>query len=169
MKFISLAKITLIFCLSHLCTCNFVPIPESKVSTIDVVQNIFISEPQSQAEYIFYQNLQARIGDNKDGDYKLFYNVKISAQASAIDNSDEAHRTRLNASLSYSLFEVKDGSIVSKGSLNLSTAYSNASYSVADDSARLGATENLMSKLASDLVVELNSLVIEKNFGPKQK
>ena len=144
--------------------CGFRPVHAPNISNTKIYGNVQINSPKNRSEFIFYQELRARIRDNEFGEYVLEYTMHLNTEPSAIDNSDEAHRIILNGSVEYKLNNSRNGLELGEGTLNASTSYSSASSSVADDAALRGATENLISYLADGLVEELNLSTVHALF-----
>jgi len=142
------------FCL-FVSSCGYKPIYGPSGASKRLDGNVSIDAPSNRAAYVLYHQLENRLKDSEDGEYKLSFRVSETSSRAAIDEDGRAHRAVLEGFATYDLRRISDNKTVTSGRVKGFTGYSTLAASVASHAASRDATQRLMTSLAEKIVFEL--------------
>ncbi len=142
------------FCLVS-ASCGYQPIYGRSGSANHLEANVSIEAPSDRAGYVLYHQLNKRLKDADDGEYKLSFDISETSSRAAIGENGRAHRALLEGFATYDLSRSRDDKTVISGRVQGFTGYSTLATSVASDASSRDATQRLMTMLADKIIYEL--------------
>ena len=148
-------QLLLAACSLFLVSCGYEPIYGPYGSFKNLDGNVSIQAPSDRAGYVMYHQLDNRLKDSDDGEYKLSFNISETSSRAAIDQNGRAHRALLEGFATYDFRRTSDNKTIIKGRVHGFTGYSTLATSVASHASSRDATERLMTMLADKIIYEL--------------
>lgn len=143
--------------LAALAACGFTPVYGPN-GTGTVLQNtVEVQELTTRDGFLLVQRLEQRLGRGAAPEFRLTLDLNTSQAGLAVDPAGDVERFDVIGSVNYSLLRTSDGAIVTSGYVEDFTGYSASGSPVATLAAEKDARTRLMTILADEIVVRLQS------------
>ena len=139
-------------------SCSFEPAwiaTDNKIKTL--WQRVDLREPITSNEFRLNRYLASRIGDAKDADFLLEYQLFTETKRTAFSFDGRANRIRIIGEVKFSLIHREKDTILLSSSVKDSLGYSDAILAVTDQASERDAYKRLMVLLGDRIVDELLS------------
>jgi hypothetical protein len=139
-------------------SCTFEP---AWIAKDDKVKNFWrkieLKEPITSNEFRLTRYLASRIGDAKDAEYFLEYELFTETKRTALSFDGKAYRIRILGEVKFSLINNEKNTIMLSSSVKDSLGYSDAILAVTDQASERDGYKRLMVLLGDRIVNELLS------------
>ena len=139
-------------------SCDFEPAWIAKDNKIKVLwQKVNLKEPITSNEFRLNRYLASRIGDAKDAEFSLEYELFTETKRTALSFDGKAYRIRILGEIKFSLLHSEKDTVLLSSSVKDSLGYSDAILAVTDQASERDAYKRLMVLLGDRIVDELLS------------
>ena len=139
-------------------SCDFEPAWIAKDNKIKVLwQKVNLKEPITSNEFRLNRYLASRIGDAKDAEFSLEYELFTETKRTALSYDGKAYRFRILGEIKFSLLHSEKDTVLLSSSVKDSLGYSDAILAVTDQASERDAYKRLMVLLGDRIVDELLS------------
>ena len=128
-----------------------------------LIQQIYIQEPNTQNEFIFYSHLVDRFGDLGDK-YVLNYAISTSKEDRALDFDGTVHRVEISGSVSFNLTNKENRIELFSDREEINLSYSNAGSTAAVLNAERTTRKQLIGLLADKVADRVLLVISEKDL-----
>ena len=116
---------------------------------------IDLKEPETSNEFRLNRYLVSRVGDAKDGEFFLKYELYTETKRTALSFDGKSYRIRIYGEVKFSLINNSNNTILLSSSAKDSLGYSDAILAVTDQASKRDAYARLMVLLGDKIVDEL--------------
>ena len=139
-------------------SCSFEPAWIAKDNKIKIIwQRVDLREPITSNEFRLNRYLASRIGDAKDAEFSLEYELFTETKRTALSFDGKAYRIRILGEIKFSLLHSEKDTVLLSSSVKDSLGYSDAILAVTDQASERDAYKRLMVLLGDRIVDELLS------------
>ena len=139
-------------------SCSFEPAWIAKDNKTKILwQRVDIKEPITSNEFRLNRYLASRIGDAKDAEFSLEYELFTETKRTALSFDGKAYRIRILGEIKFSLLHSEKDTVLLSSSVKDSLGYSDAILAVTDQASERDAYKRLMVLLGDRMVDELLS------------
>ena len=118
-------------------------------------QKIELNEPKTSNEFRLNRYLVSRVGDAKDAEFFLKYELFTETKRTALSFDGKAYRIRIKGKVKFSLIHNRKNIVLLSSSVNDSLGYSDAILVVTDQASERDAYTRLMVLLGDKIIDEL--------------
>ena len=118
-------------------------------------QKIDLKEPKTSSEFRLNRYLVSRVGDAKDAEFFLEYELSTETKRTALSFDGKAYRIRIQGEVKFSLINKSENIVLVSSNVKDSLGYSDAILAVTDQASERDAYERLMVLLGDKIVDEL--------------
>lgn len=122
---------------------------------------VSIQKPNTQNDFIFYSRLIDRFGEFGDR-YVLNYSISTSSEDRALNFDGTPHRIEIFGSVSFSLKDSKNGSVLISEKEEMHLSFSNSGSTAAVLNAERTTNEQLVVLLADKVIDRLVLFIVAK-------
>lgn len=140
-----------------LAACGFQPVYGTGGSGSTLQNNVEVSELTDVDGYLVVRRLEQRLGRTTVPVYRLSLSVTARREGLAVNSESNINRFNLIGKANYTLVELATGQVITSGTVDNFTGSSATGTTVATLAAERNARERLMTILADQIVVRLQS------------
>ena len=133
----------------------------SNINTQTLLEVVSIQEPNTQSEFIFYSRLIDRFGEFGNS-YVLNYSISTYSEDRALNFDGTPHRIKIVGSVSYSLRDIKSGTVLISEKEEMHLSFSNSGSTAAVLNAERTTNEQLVVLLADKVIDRLVLFIVAK-------
>ncbi|MDU8929278.1 LPS assembly lipoprotein LptE [Alisedimentitalea sp. MJ-SS2] len=135
--------------------CGFAPV-YGPGGAANLLQNrVAVDEPADRDSYLLVRQLETRLGRGNAPVYGLSLGLDVKQERMAIDASNITTRFNVIGKSTFALRDLRDGKVITSGSVNSFTGYSATGSTAATLAAKRDAYERLVTILADQIVNRL--------------
>ncbi|MFK7871157.1 MAG: LPS assembly lipoprotein LptE [Roseobacter sp.] len=135
-----------------LAACGYRPVNAPGAGGRSLQRRITAETPVTSDEFLFFQQVERRVGRGTEADYRLNYSVALDVSALAISVAGAQNRFQILGRVTFALVEDESGAVVLSDTITDFTSYSAAGTTIATFAAEQDARERLMITLADQVV-----------------
>ena len=147
---------TVLLCLT-LTACGFEPVYGPGGTGTQLQNRVAVDPPVDREGFLLVQRLEERLGRPGDPAYGLAVELNVGLEARAIDPDGDLRRFHLIGSATYKLTDAATGAVLRSDEVDNFVSYSATGTNVATVAAQRDATERLMTILADEIVLHLQT------------
>lgn len=140
-----------------LAACGFVPVYGTGGSGSALQNAVRVQEQADRDGFLLVQRLEERLGRAAAPRFELGLTLTTVEGGLAVDPEGSAERFNVIGNATYSLRDLETGAVVTSGAVDDFTGYSASGSTVATLAAQEDARSRLMTILADEIVVRLQS------------
>ena len=147
-----------LFLLSGLATlagCGFAPVYGPGGGGDALMGQVGVTAPHGRADFLLTREIETRLGRPETPRYELRPEIRLRAEAIAIDRSNVSARANLIGTVRYTLTELETGKVVDRGETTNFTGYSTFDTPIVTRAAERDAEKRLMQMLADQMLTRL--------------
>jgi len=135
--------------------CGFTPAYGPSGAATRLLNTILVDEPDTRPAYLLTREIEEKLGRGSPGRYGLSYSIVLDEEPIAISSDNITTRFNLLGSVSYTLRDLSDGTVLVSGRADSFTGYSASGTTVSAQAAERDAEARLMVILADQIIRRL--------------
>ena len=135
--------------------CGFAPVYAPGGAANLLQGRVTVDEPVDRDSYLLVQQLETRLGRGDAPVYGLSLGLEVQQERMAINAANITTRFNVIGKSTYALRDLRDGKVITSGTVNSFTGYSATGTTTATQAAKRDAHKRLMTILADQIVTRL--------------
>lgn len=152
-----MARICALVLTLALAGCGFQPVYGPGGAGTALQNRVLVDPPRDREGFLLVRQLEERLGRAGDAAYRLGVEMTLTQEDRAIDPDGDIRRFHVIGTATYTLTDSGTGAVVRSDTVNSFVGYSATGTTVATLAAQRDAQERLMTILADQIVVQLQT------------